>query len=180
MWRESVCVCVSLYMSLPLLAFPSNLLAVDCKTGGIPFETFWVWYAQLSDDLCAHLDRRSHSPEGIKVPGFWAVSRRLWEQRTRWTGVELGGAGGVTRAAGPRGGRGGTRSGGGLQGAPVRWFVRCYGIVSPVRTRAGGARRVGAGGFALTSLSLATCFSLMVAVGWGHGMIKNKTKKKTV
>lgn len=110
------------------------------------------------------------SPEVVEVSGLRAVSWWLWKQRASCTRIQLVRARGVSRAPGTRGrGRRGARSGGRLQGAPLRGFVGCNGIVSPVGTRTGGARRVGTGGFALPSLSLTGSFSLMVAVGCEDG-----------
>lgn len=110
------------------------------------------------------------SPEGVEVSGLRAISWWLWEQRPSRIGIQLRGTWRVLRAARPRGGgRGSPRSRGWLQGAPLSGFVGCNCIVSPVGARTGGARRVGAGGFTLSSLSLTASFSLMVAVGWNDG-----------
>lgn len=141
-----------------------SLLAIHCTTERITIQTptTQVRSADRRMACCCTLD----SPEGVEVSGLRAVSGGLREQRPSRTRVHLGGARGVPRAAGTRGGgRGSAGSGGRLQGAPFRRFVGRNAIVSPVGARTGGARRVGAGGFALPSLSLTASFSLMVAVG---------------
>lgn len=89
--------------------------------------------------------------------------------------VQLRGAGRVSGTSWTCGGRRGTGGSGGLQGASVRGLVGCNCIVSPERTRTGGARRVRARGLAVASLTLATRFSLVVAVRWGYRLKKTKT-----
>lgn len=152
-----------------------SLLAIHCTTERITIQTptTQVRSAYRRMACCCTLD----SPEGVEVSGLRAVSGGLREQRPSRTWVHLRGARGVPRAAGTRGGgRGSAWSGGRLQGAPLRRFVGRNAIVSPVGARTGGARRVGAGGFALSSLSLTASFSLMVAVGWEDGGDRGEKK----
>lgn len=124
-----------------------------------------------------HVHGRAVSPEQIQVARFRAVSRRLREQATVWRRVKLRGAGQVSGPSWTCGGRRGTGGSGGLQGASVGGLVGRNCIVSPERTRTGGARRVRAGGLAVASLSLAAGFSLVVAVCWGHRGKKTKTSQ---
>lgn len=107
----------------------------------------------------------AHSPERIKLARFRAVSWRPWEKRTSRAAVGLSVDRGGQGPARPCGGGWGAWGRRGLGRAPVWGFVRSYAIVSPVWTWAGGAGGVGTGGFALAALTLATGFSLVVAVG---------------
>lgn len=79
--------------------------------------------------------------------------------------VRLGGAGAVLGASRPTGGGACTR--GRLGAASVGDFTRSHALVSPVRARAGGAGRVGAGRLALGSLTLSAGFVLVEPVSCG-------------